>query len=330
VNACDVRQPKDVPTSSQDRVRGCILGSVIGDAFGTPLEGASQAAMAPLVDRRSKNRGAWGYSDDGAMVLACAEALASVGTIEPTALLRAFVRHYEPARGFGRGMKLAITAFDGGVPWDRCAFAAWPEGSRGNGGAVRIPPVAVARWPTSDAFDLAVRLATRVTHAHDDALAFARLHAVTIAVVLDDPAAAEAPAALRSAILDRLAPVPAIVTEKLEIIFELIAADVSHGEAARRLGTSTLASESVPAALWSFAAHHRSFSEAVASAALLGGDVDSICCLVGALAGTLHGAEGIDRQWIDNLSREQPSPPVILALADALHDLVPTAPGAAA
>jgi ADP-ribosylglycohydrolase len=37
-------------TRSLDRIRGCILGGVIGDAFGAPLEGSSPAATASRVE----------------------------------------------------------------------------------------------------------------------------------------------------------------------------------------------------------------------------------------------------------------------------------------
>jgi poly(ADP-ribose) glycohydrolase ARH3 len=315
-------------TPSRDRIRGCILGGVVGDAFGAPLEGSSASGMATLVERRSTRRTSWGYTDDSAMLLACCDALTSVGTIEARSVLQALASRYEPARGFGRGMKIALAAFASGAPWEACAFAAWPEGSRGNGGAVRIPPVAVARWGDAQSFDVAVRIATRVTHAHEQAIDFARLHATAIAVVLDEPGVLEIPNAFHDAILARLAPKPTtLLAKKLDEIFELVGGEaITPERAARVLGTSTLAVESVPAALWSFVSRHASFSEAVSSAALLGGDVDSICCLVGALAGALHGADAIDRLWISNLSHERPSPDDILALADALCDLVATPP----
>src|SRR5262245_3529832 len=117
-------------TLSKDKVRGSILGAVVGDAFGAPLEGAPQSTVASLVRGRAARTATWRYTDDGAMVLACAEALASARTIEPPVLFRAIAHHYEPARGFGRGMKIALAAFEAGIPWERCAFAAWPEGSR--------------------------------------------------------------------------------------------------------------------------------------------------------------------------------------------------------
>lgn len=314
----------------RDRVRGCILGSVVGDAFGAPLEGATQSGVAPIIEGRSSTRSHWGYTDDSAMLLACCEALTEAGTVEPRTLLRAFADRYEPARGFGRGMKIALAAFTSGTPWEHCAFVAWPEGSRGNGGAVRIPPIAVARWADVQSLDTAVRLATRTTHAHEDAVAFSRLHAIAIALVLNEPSLLETPSEFHKVILERLAPAPPLVTRTLGVVFELLKQEATPAQATQALGTSTLAAESVPAALWSFLSQHETFTEAVCAAALLGGDVDSICCLVGALAGALHGASGIQDLWIHNLAHEKPSPTEILAMADGVHDLVPSSPTAAA
>lgn len=321
---------ESVDTMLRDRVRGCILGSVIADAFGAPLEGATPSGIASIVERRSTTQSHWGYTDDSAMLLACCEALTSAGTVEPRHLLQALADCYEPARGFGRGMKISLAAFSAGTPWERCAFAAWPEGSRGNGGAVRIPPIAVARWADAQSFDSAVRLATRTTHAHEEAVEFARLQAISIALVLSEPRLVERPLEFQQAILARLAAVPPLLVSKLHAVFELLESDATAAQAGRTLGTSTLAAESVSIALWSFLAQHRTFTQAVCSAALLGGDVDSICCLVGALAGALHGAGGIEDLWIRNLSHEKPCPSEILTMADGVCDLLPSPPISAA
>jgi len=42
------------------------------------------------------------------LLIAVAESIRDTGTVVPGDLLGAFSRHYEPARGFGGGMKLAI------------------------------------------------------------------------------------------------------------------------------------------------------------------------------------------------------------------------------
>jgi ADP-ribosylglycohydrolase len=147
-----------------------------------------------------------------------------------------------------------------------------------------------------------------------------------LSIVLSEPGLLDDPLALRDALARRLAPMSELLAKKLEAVVDLVARDALPGEAARVLGTSTLAAESVPVALWSFVSAHASFAQAVSSAALVGGDVDSICCLVGALAGALHGAQLLDSPWATNLAHERPSPAEIMELADSLHSLRPSPP----
>jgi ADP-ribosylglycohydrolase len=123
---------------------------------------------------------------------------------------------------------------------------------------VRIPAIALARWADAQSFDIAVRVATRTTHAHEEAVAFARLQAISIALVLREPSLAEVPLEFQQALLARVAPAPPLLVSKTKAVFELLAGDATAAQAARALGTSTLAAESVPVALWSFLSQHRS------------------------------------------------------------------------
>ena len=287
-----------------------MLGTILGDAFGGPLEGAMPSAAARAATRRAEAPARWGYTDDGAMFIAVAESLREVGTIEPSRLLDAMARRYEPARGFGRGMKIALRAHEAGVPWREVARQAWPEGSRGNGGAVRAGAVALRRWTSPDELTAAVELATRVTHAHPEAIEAALLQAHLVALVLEDPEV--------SSLLDRLerrlrpSPFLQTVLPKLR---------EGASDIAATFGTSPLAAESVPAAVAVFLRHPGSFEGAVVAAAGLGGDVDSICALVGCLAGAAHGEEALPKPWLDAIARESPGPGALVDLADAVLDL---------
>jgi poly(ADP-ribose) glycohydrolase ARH3 len=310
------------PSLDPDKVRGALLGTIVGDAFGSVLEGIVPDDAPRRARLRADSRQQWRYTDDGAMTLAVAEALAARHTMDGPDLLRHLAARYDPVRGFGKGMRIAIDAFFAGRPWQECAFAAWPEGSRGNGAAVRVAPVAIVRWPSVEAFHEAVRTSAIVTHAHPEAVGAALVQAHTIAIVLSEPGLVHDPVAFLDCLSARLPPLDPAIAAALTNVRDLLRS-VDSVTAAKTLGTSTFARESVLAALWAFLASHGTFGEAIAAACLLGGDVDSICALVGALAGALHGAASIPGQWIANLSREVPGTAAITALADRLLQVTP-------
>jgi poly(ADP-ribose) glycohydrolase ARH3 len=306
-----------------DAVRGAVVGTVVGDAYGSLLEGIVPDQAERRSRLRADSRQPWRYTDDGAMTLAVAEALVARGTIDGPDLLRYLSARYDPVRGFGKGMKIALRAFSEGRPWRKCAFAAWPEGSRGNGAAVRVAPVAVVRWPSAEMFCEAVRISALVTHAHAEAVDAALVQAQALALVLSEPSTVQTPSAFLDAICARLPPLDPAIAKALATVRALLETGSNTSAAARALGTSTFARESVLAALWSFLTSHNNFREAVCAACLLGGDVDSMCAIVGALAGALHGAASIPAQWIDNLSGETPDIAGISELADQLRALEP-------
>jgi poly(ADP-ribose) glycohydrolase ARH3 len=306
----------------RDRIRGALVGAVIGDAFGSPLEGAGKNEAARLAASRAVNRGPWGFTDDAMMFVALAESIRDTGTVSPVHLLTAFSNRYEPARGFGRGMKLAINAFRTGTPWREVARVAWPEGSRGNGGAVRVGAVALRSWQTRPDLLAAATIATRVTHAHPEAIEMALLHASLVALVLLDPDVIGSPGEALIRLEKEVSATPFVqeTFSKIRTVV-LTSGDV---DIARVCGTSTLARESVPAAHSSFFKSHGTFRDAIVAAASLGGDVDSICALVGCLAGALHGIAGIPSDWVAAISHESPSPTELLALADDCYETFAT------
>ncbi|MFI5306525.1 MAG: ADP-ribosylglycohydrolase family protein, partial [Polyangiales bacterium] len=71
-------------------------------------------------------------------------------------------------------------------------------------------------------------------------------------------------------------------------------------------------------ALWAFASNASSFEQSVLAAARLGGDVDTICAMTGALAGGLLGRKKLADLWVANLNHERPGPSDIEAIALAL------------
>lgn len=268
-----------------DRARGALLGTLIGDALGRPFEGAEVGGTAlhdEAVARRMAAPRAWGHSDDGEMMLGVAASLVAVGTIDEGHLLATLAAGHEPARGYGKGARAAFAAHQAGAPWTEAGRTLWPEGSMGNGAAVRVAPVGV--WGRHEAEVAALgRRSALCTHLHEDASSAAAVVAVAVHRSLRD------------------APLDGIEAHASPALAEAITearglAGAPLGRAARRLGCGVLAIESVPAALWAVG-EGGTFAEIVARAVRMGGDTDSIGAIAGAIAGARVGAAAIDPAW---------------------------------
>src|SRR5271170_3371327 len=128
------------------RFEGCLLGHMAGDALGAPFEGmpsawilgqfggASRIVQDPPVERLC-------YTDDTQMMVALGEALCEHGCVEEEALMEAFAEAYDPARGYGTGMRRLLAAAKAKEDWRTEAENLFPGGSYGNGGAMRVSPV---------------------------------------------------------------------------------------------------------------------------------------------------------------------------------------------
>ncbi|HEV2070859.1 MAG TPA: ADP-ribosylglycohydrolase family protein, partial [Acidimicrobiales bacterium] len=84
-------------TSAPDersRFRGALLGVVVGDALGAPLEGHPGPIPAERVRALDEDHVELLYTDDTAMTIALAESLLERGELDQDHLAARFVAHY--------------------------------------------------------------------------------------------------------------------------------------------------------------------------------------------------------------------------------------------
>jgi poly(ADP-ribose) glycohydrolase ARH3 len=165
------------------------------------------------------------------------------------------------------------------------------EGSRGNGAAMRIAPVAVRYRADPQRLVAQAAVSAEVTHVHPVGIDGAVVQAAAIGAALRDERILEvAQAAAR--------------TEELQTALADIAARLAErGESTAvdaGLRSSSDACESVCAAIYSALAH-ATFEAAVCFAVTLGGDTDTVAAMTGAIAGARYGARSIPRRWLDAL-----------------------------
>jgi poly(ADP-ribose) glycohydrolase ARH3 len=139
-----------LPSSKlQDRFRGCLLGLALGDALGGKFEAQSADAIrarVPTVEAliAYPQEEIW-YTDDTQMAIGVAEVLAEHGEIIESWLCEAFVANYVPPRGYGRGARAVLEAMEDGRDYRQVAEQYFPGGSYGNGAAMRVAPVGLAK-----------------------------------------------------------------------------------------------------------------------------------------------------------------------------------------
>jgi poly(ADP-ribose) glycohydrolase ARH3 len=181
------------PGVDPDRARGALLGTFVGDALGMPFEGQPPEAIPLEVEMTEARLGRGSYTDDTQMMIALAESLLRHGAVVPDELGRAFLRAYDPRRGYGAGTREVLRLVAAGVPATEAATRVFDgHGSLGNGAAMRIAPVAVRFAGDEPRLLREAEASARCTHAHLFGIDAARAQAAAIAAALrgDDPIAA--------------------------------------------------------------------------------------------------------------------------------------------
>lgn len=281
------------PTALRDRFRGLMVGTAIGDCLGRPVEGL-RAVPDSYIDELIERETPLLYSDDTVLTMALAESLLACDGFSGEEMADRFVREWtaEPQRGYGSNVVLAFSKVRRGIPWDEAARRQFGgDGSYGNGGAMRVAPVALWAYPD---LEETVRLAqetSTVTHTHPVGVEGAVIQAVAAHHALRDEFSPDA----LLADLDRL-----IETERFRAKMDALhdCLERRDDERARlRLGNWVAADRSVLTALYAFLVA-TDFETAIRRAIGLGGDTDTIGAMAGAVAGARWGLGQIPKEWL--------------------------------
>jgi poly(ADP-ribose) glycohydrolase ARH3 len=315
--------PKTDPTF-EDRCIGCLLGTACGDILGAGVEGWPAAEIretfGELRDFADSGRGFGCYTDDTQMTLALATSLVECGRVDAEHVSAKYAEFYEGWRGYGGAAHRVMQALRTGADYRGTGRLQFPEGSFGNGGAMRIAPVGLAyRHGDAEALHRAVQDALVCTHVHPEAVdgAFVQARAVAWAATTD-PADFDPQHLLRE--LHRVSRTT-IVKAKLEALASGLREDDSDLFVIAKVGNGIRASEAVAAALWALLRYGSDPEECIIRAVGFGGDTDTIGAMTGALVGALHGSSWFPARWYDNIENGRHGRDKIVALGRELAAL---------
>lgn len=280
---------------------GCLLGHAVGDALGAPYEGLTDDVIfemgpaARIVD--DPGRDVLRYTDDTQMTIGVAETLLERGAIDEEALVAAFAANYRPDRGYGPGARKILDAYNDGEVWRALARPIFPGGSLGNGAAMRVAPIGLAFCDDLDKVAEQAARSAAPTHAHPIGVDGARLLAVAVAL------------AARGGPFDRRAFYGELArfAETEEFQWQLsVARKLKRTDSVLGFGNGLEAYRSVMTSIVIFASTPDDYPAVVARAIGLGGDVDTLAAMAGAMAGARLGVEAIPPRLIEKLEDDHP------------------------
>ena len=292
------------------RFAGSLVGQALGDALGFVVEGQGAAACAAHVRAvlRPPRSAGWAraphatgqYSDDTQLARELAASLVERGGFEPADYARRIAAIFAERRivGHGPSTEAAAQRLALGVPWHA---AGMPGPVAGNGGAMRVAPLALVYADDTPRLHAMAHAQARITHADPrcgaGAVAVAgavvaalqgRLHdapaicaPLAAAVQRDDPVLAQA-----------LRTLPAwLVADPADAAVAIAATGVDGADG--RFGIAPHVTPSVLWALYAALRHPGDYVEAIATAIEPGGDVDTTAAMAGAIVGAAVGLQGL-------------------------------------
>ena len=302
------------PTLEQ-RFDGCLLGLAIGDALGGRLEAQDtdwiRSRFATVEQLIAYPEDEIWYTDDTQMAIGVAETLVSHGVIVEESLCRSFAENYEPSRGYGWGARAVLDAILHGSDHREVAERHFPGGSFGNGAAMRVAPVGLMFRNDPERLREQARLSALPTHRHPLGIEGAQLLALAVGMA----SRTDRERFDRAEFLAELS----AACESAEYRAKIDeACRIQHPEQLAGLGNRIEALHSVPTAIASFALAPESFESTVANVILLGGDVDTMAAMAGALSGAYLGTSRLPVRLVNLLENSPKGRDYLMGLSKRL------------
>jgi ADP-ribosylglycohydrolase len=265
-----------------------LEGLATGDAFGEAVSAmpVSQAKLAlpPSV---------WRWTDDTHMAMSIVEILSEYGEINQDQLALRFAARFaeDPFRGYAFQAFQLLESINAGADWRDAAVAKFPDGSYGNGAAMRAAPIGAFFAGQPEEAARQADLSAQITHAHPEGRAGGIAVAVAASCVAGTGSTGDE-------LIDAVAEyTPPSVTRDQLIAGKKYSAE-EWIEAAIALGTGIQisAQDTVPFCVWMASRYPEDYEHALWDAAAVGGDMDTVCAITGGIIAA--GNHTIPAEWI--------------------------------
>ncbi len=253
------------------------------------------------------------WTDDTQISLDILESLLATGEIDQDDLAARFAKSYRWNRGYGPGTAKILKRIAKGSDWRDANRSVHRAGSFGNGAAMRAPVVGIFYANRTGLLVEAARRSAEVTHVHPLGVEGA------VAVASATAFAAHGHSALESLRATAARCTLGPFTSRLETARGWLESDrrVSSTDLRQELGNGIAAHQSSVTAIYlALRFLERPFDEMHQFIAELGGDVDTIGAMAGAVWGAANGAARLPAKQLARLEQR----PRLANLATALYE----------
>ena len=270
-----------------NKINGSLLGGAIGDAIGSFYENTTPKEVNFDVP--------WHTTDDTQFTIATAESIVECSEVLPDKVAAKYLEWFNANKitGIGASTLKAMRDLQVGAHWALSGRVG--EYAAGNGAAMRIAPLAFVLSTDDDR--MLIRDICNITHKNDEAYAAALAVVTAIQVAMVN---------VSDDFLDTVIGNLPDTAVRDNIILLKGQQDISIQEAAKLIGCSGHAVQSIPLAL--FAASKiksLSFDEVLVQLIKCGGDTDTNCSISGQITGAFIG---FDRLPVSLLQRAKELP----------------------
>lgn len=309
---------------NEDRYVAAMIGLVVGDALGVPVEFKSRAELNanPIMDMigyGTHNQSAGTWSDDSSMAVATMEWLSETGNkeLDYTLLMDKFSNwllygDYTPyGNTFDCGISTSRAIMNYGRGMEPLQCGGQSDYDNGNGSLMRILPAAL--WKSAelageevDGADFIFNISA-VTHAHVRSKIGCLIYSKLIADLLYDLNGDKFDAVQKSLLTcksylemidDKQT---AYEIGKYTRLWNLDTFKNLDEEAIKSTGYVV---DTLEAAIWCFL-NTDSYKDCVLKAVNLGDDTDTVGAVAGGLAGLYYGITEIPAEWIELLPKKE-------------------------
>lgn len=296
----------------ENKIRNGILGFIVGDAMGLPLEFTKRKnddeKVCEMLQQGKHNveKGSW--SDDSSMVVATMQSIINNnGNIDYVNIMDNFVSWVEKgdftpnnkAFGIGRTTLLAL----GNYKFKRCndvlESGLGSINDNGNGSLMRILPIAYycyyKKINEDDMYDL-VKNISSLTHRHNISILGCYIYVLFVIRLLNGDNKVNAYKYIREYDYIKY-----FDKEIIDYYKRILKSDISK-LSINEISSLGFVVDTLESVLWCFI-NNNSYKDCIIEAINLGNDTDTIGALVGGISGIYY--EDIPNDWLEEIIRKE-------------------------